>query len=124
MDFGNTHYIEHESGKEINLAFPSELLTNTAQQLDFSISSLTIDNVRELFIVFIGKWIEGSVSTEDLSSVSNYFLTVTKYKDEELSAKLMDASELSYYIRHTNHESGEPLHGFVTSIREYHSKFS
>lgn len=124
MDFGNTRYIDHESGREINLIFPSKLLSNTANQLGFTTDSLAIDEVKKLFVIFIGKWLNGSVSTEDLSSISNYFLGVTKYEDDELSAVLMDASELSYYIRHTNHASGEPLHGFVTSIREYHSKFS
>jgi hypothetical protein len=124
MDFGSTQYIDHEDGEEINLIFPSELLTDTAKQLNFTTDSLTIDKVRKLLVIFIGNWLQGSVSTEDLSSISNYFLAVTKYEDGELSAVLMDASELSYYVRHTNHESGEPLHGFVTRVRAYHSKFS
>jgi hypothetical protein len=124
MDFGDTQYIDHKNGNGINLIFPGELLTDAAEQLGLNVRNLTVDNVKKLFTTLTGKWLAGSITTEDLSSIANYFLSVIKYEDEELSGRLMDASELSYYIRHTNHESGEPLHGFVTRIREYHGKLS
>ena len=122
MDFGQTEYTEQDMGKQITLPFPTELLTKLITASDMDAEHLTVSNVAELFPVLVGRWIDGSVQTEELSSIANFFIGVTKYENDELTNALLAASELSYYIRHTNSKSGEPLHGFVTELRSYFAK--
>ena len=123
MDFGNTGYTDSETGKKVVLPFPDKLLVKLAAQHQVDINNLSLDDIDKLFAELVGLWFEGQVMTEELSSIANYFLTITGYENDKLSRHLMAASELSYYIRHTNAESGLPLHDFVTGLREYHQKY-
>lgn len=122
MDFGQTGYIDQDTGKRIALPFPTELLTRLISENDMDAEHLTIADVSKLFPVLVGRWLDGGVQTEELSSISNFFIGVAKYENDELTNALLSASELSYYIRHTNSKSGEPLHGFVNDLREYYAK--
>ena len=122
MDFGQTEYTEHDTGKKIKLPFPTTLLSQLLSENGIDAENLSTSSITQLFPLIVGKWLDGSVQTEELSSIANFFLGVTKYENEDLTNVLLAASELSYYIRHTNQKSGEPLHGFVTDLRAYYAK--
>jgi hypothetical protein len=124
MDFGQTEYTDEATGEQITLAFPDKLLIELASSNGIDIEHLTTPNVENLLHILIGKWLDGSVQTEELSSIANFLLSIIKYEGEELTNALLAASELSYYIRHTNSESGEPLHGFVADLKAYYAKSS
>jgi hypothetical protein len=119
MNFGQTEYTEHDTGKKIALPFPAALLTKLASEYSMDAGHLTISDISKLFPILVGRWLDGSVQTEELSSIANFFIGVTKYENDELTKVLVAASELSYYIRHTDPNRGEPLHGFVTDLRAY-----
>lgn len=75
--------------------------------------------ITSLFTKFVKDWFEGALSTEDLSSLANFFLSKLENKDSELAVRLMDASELSYYVRNPSKDNGQPLYGFVARLREF-----
>ena len=124
MDFGQTKYTDHASGKQIILPFPARLLTEILNESNMDAEHLTLLNVAELFPVLVGRWLDGNVQTEELSSIANFFIGITKYENNQLINVLLAASELSYYIRHTNPQSSEPLHGFVAVLKEYYAESS
>ena len=124
MDFRQTEYTDQTSGKQIILPFPAGLLTEILTESNMDVEHLTLLNVAELFPILVGRWLDGSVQTEELSSIANFFISVTKYENNQLINVLLAASELSYYIRYTNPQSSEPLHGFVVVLKAYYAESS
>lgn len=121
MNFKQTTYTSLDTGKRISLPFPTELLNKLIADNTMVAEQLSITDVTKLFPILVGRWLDGGVQTEELSSVANFFIGITKYKNNELSNALLSASELSYYVRNTNSESGEPLHNFVAILRTYYA---
>ncbi len=119
MDFGHTNYKDKDTGDEVHLPFPAKLLIRLATDKGMDIQNLSSSDAKELFVQLIKDWLKGTISTENLSSIANYFLTLVSDKEGLLHSRLIDASELSYYIRFPGGRSHEPFHGFVSRLREY-----
>jgi len=120
MNYGHVSYTSHDDHTEIHLLFPTDLFERLCVVHNVQLDVLTEASVQTLFVDVLGKWQHGAVSTEDLSSIANFLWTKID-KQTELASRLIDAAELSYYIRHAKDErTSATLSQFVARLASFY----
>lgn len=117
MNFGQTSYGAKGAGARITLPFPNALFESLCKQHNLDPGSgIELNAAASIFRSVLQQWQEGSISTEDLSSISNFMLGKIGWEND-LSDKLEYASEMSYYIRAASDEqSGIVLSKFIKTL--------
>lgn len=106
---------------DIHLIFPVRLFEELCKDCGINNKDEVDEkSVLRLFVIALGQWITGSISTEDLSAIASFLSTKCIQKGEIIEC-LMDASELSYYIRYTTDVSlATTLSQFIKHLHTFY----
>lgn len=123
--------IIEESGREIRLTTPDKRIPYYLQQVEAtSLKDLKFTQRKQVFLMSIKDFLEGTLCLEEMSSVANQmvlFPDITEpFEVHELDDAIYACAELAFYVRkipEVESQTGNFI-AFMTQVKEYYQKYS
>lgn len=108
----------------ITTSFPNRKFTSYLKKLNLKSSDkLTLIDRHNILMMILDDFKSGKVCLDELSAMSDYlWSTIRGKRDGELESVLLEAAELSYYLRTMTKENPGNFLMFLIDILDYYQK--
>lgn len=116
-----TTYFDNE---KITTSFPNRKFTSYLKKLNLKSSDeLNLGDRHNILMMILDDFKSGKVCLDELSAMSDYlWSTIHGKRDGELESVLLEAAELSYYLRTITKENPGNFLMFLIDILDYYQK--